>query len=93
MIVSNDFDGDTSDALARQLVLFAHNKDENLTHREILTAYIGAIGDTLASIPCRGCREAAARLVKSLLPDAVSGALEFAAENDGDEPPTSGHVH
>ena len=61
MIVSNDFDADTCDALAEQLVGLTV-QDADLTHREILMALIGAIGNTLASVSCSDCRENAANL-------------------------------
>jgi hypothetical protein len=92
MIVSNEFDGDISDALAEELVTLAH-KDEDLTHREVLTAYMGAIGSILSSISCRHCREAAAEVVSSMLPDAIRLALDYAAKRDGSQPPSGGHVH
>jgi hypothetical protein len=92
MIVSNDFDDDTCDALAEKLVMLA-TKDEDLTHREILMAHMGAICCTLTAISCKGCRELAAQFVKSELPDLVRGALEDAAKHYGNQPPTGGHVH
>jgi hypothetical protein len=91
MIVSNDFDGDTSDALAEKLVMLAH-KDEDLTHREIFMANIGAICSTLTVISCKDCREITAQFAKSALPDLVCSALEEAAKHYGNQPPTSGHV-
>jgi hypothetical protein len=92
MIVSNDFDGDTCDALAEKLVMLA-TKDEVLTHREILMAHMGAMCCTLAAISCKGCRELAAQFVKSELPELVRGALEEAAKHYGNPPPPSDHVH
>ncbi len=92
MIVSNDFDGDTCDALADKLVTLAA-KDETLTHREILMAHMGAMSAVLGAISCSGCREAAAQFVKSTLPDLVRGVLEEAAKHYGNQPPTSDHVH
>lgn len=92
MIVSNEFDDDKCDALTGKFIALA-DKDESLTHREILTAHVGVIGDTLASISCKGCRKASARFVKLLLRDAARDALDFAAKNYGGQPPTSDHVH
>jgi hypothetical protein len=61
-----------------------HLKDQELSHREILMAYLIAIGSTLASISCRDCRELAAKSVTTELPHVISAAL--------DQPGTD-HVH
>jgi hypothetical protein len=79
MIVSNNFDGDTCDALAEKLVMLA-TKDDDLTHREILMAHMGAMCCTLTGISCKDCR-------------LVRGALEEAAKHCGSQPPASGHIH
>ena len=53
MIVSNDYDHDAANALGQELFMLA-NENEDLTNREILMAYMIAIGSTLSWISC--CR-------------------------------------
>jgi hypothetical protein len=95
MIVSNELDGATSEELAKKLSMLVGkvDKDADLTHREILCAYMFAMGNVLALISCRDCREKAAQFIKSALPHLVGHALDRAGEHHGDQLPISGHVH
>ena len=88
MIISNDFDAHTADALALQIEDLT-NKDVDLTHREILAACVIAIGSTVHSIECRECRDIAVRFVKKILPNVIGHALK----NAHSQPPPSDHVH
>ena len=92
MIVSNDYDHDAANALGQELFMLA-NENEDLTHREILMAYMIAIGSTLSWISCKSCREKTAQVVKEMFPDNVGNALEFATKEYGDHHPNSGHTH
>jgi hypothetical protein len=91
MLVKDDADDATIDTLAGQFVGLT-NKNQDFTHREILMAYMAALGNTVASIACPECRQASASFVKQVLPGLLRQALE-AAKHHGGQPPTSDHVH
>jgi len=76
MIVSDEVELNKVTDLAEK-ILHLINKNADVTHGEVLMAFLFAIGKALSSIACPDCRGLAAKNIKSELPHILRRALKY----------------